>query len=45
MRERAPGVFAWQARIWNARPSNTGRRLEAGVPADWGPILDRVGTQ
>jgi glutathione S-transferase len=45
MRERAPGVFEWQARLWNARPSSTGVRLENGVPADWGPILDRIGSQ
>jgi hypothetical protein len=45
MRERAPGVFEWQARLWNARASNTGDRLEDGVPEDWGPILDRIGSQ
>jgi glutathione S-transferase len=45
MRERAPGVFEWQARLWNARASNTGDRLEDGIPEDWGPILDRIGSQ
>jgi glutathione S-transferase len=44
MRERAPGVFAWQARLWNARPGTASGDLVAGVPDDWGPILDRVGS-
>ena len=43
MRERAPGVFEWQARVWNARASTTDGPLEAGVPDDWGPLLDEIG--
>lgn len=45
MRGRAPGVYAWVARVWNARGGVEGRRptLVDGVPADWGPILDAVG--
>ena len=45
MRERAPSVFEWQARLWNergrARPSPT---LVSGIPEDWGPLLDEVGS-
>jgi len=44
MREHAPGVFAWQARLWNARASTTHGTLASGVPDDWSPILDRVGS-
>jgi len=44
MRRRAPGVFAWQARLWNARASTTRGGLLDGVPEDWGPILDEVGS-
>jgi len=44
MRERAPGVYEWQARLWNARASTTDGALVSGVPEDWGPILDRVGS-
>jgi len=43
MRLRAPAVFEWQARLWNARASRVKGGLVAGVPADWGPLLDDVG--
>ena len=43
MRETAPGVFEWVARVWNARASVTGGELLGDVPDDWGPILDSVG--
>jgi len=44
MRERAPNVYAWVARLWNARGSRLrNARLLAGVPADWGPVLDDAG--
>ena len=43
MRSRAPGVYAWVARVWNARAESSGAVLE-GVPSDWGPILDDVGS-
>jgi glutathione S-transferase len=43
MRERAPGVYAWLARLWNARGSRLRGALLPGVPADWGPILDDAG--
>jgi glutathione S-transferase len=44
MRETAPGVFEWVARVWNARASVTGGELLEHVPDDWGPILDSIGT-
>jgi glutathione S-transferase len=44
MRETAPGVFEWVARVWNARASVTGGELLPGVPDDWGPILDSIGS-
>jgi glutathione S-transferase len=44
MRQRAPGVFAWQARLWNARRSTTEGGLVTGIPSDWGPVLDEVGS-
>jgi glutathione S-transferase len=44
MRETAPLVYAWQARVWAARASSTNRDLLTGVPDDWGPILDQVGS-
>lgn len=42
MRTRAPEVYAWVARLWNARAS-AGRALLDGIPPDWSPILDDVG--
>ena len=43
MRDRAPAVYAWVAGVWNARATRPGGALLAGVPADWGPLLDDVG--
>ncbi len=43
MRERAPAVWAWVARTWDAREQATGDALLEGVPADWGPLLDEAG--
>jgi glutathione S-transferase len=43
MRERAPGVHAWQARLWNARGSEMRGGLLAGIPDDWSPILREIG--
>lgn len=40
MAERAPGVWEWVARTWNARASRLGDRpLLDEVPPDWDPIL------
>jgi glutathione S-transferase len=44
MRETAPAVFEWTARVWNARASVTGGELLGHVPDDWGPILDSIGS-
>jgi glutathione S-transferase len=44
MRETAPAVFEWVARVWNARLSVTGGELLEHVPDDWGPILDSIGS-
>jgi glutathione S-transferase len=43
MLERAPAVYAWLARLWNARASRDAGGLLAGVPADWSPILSEIG--
>lgn len=44
MQERAPAVFAWAGRMWNARAGVAGDRpLEAGIPGDWDPILREIG--
>ncbi len=44
MRETAPGVFEWVARVWNARFGKTDGTLLEAVPDDWGPILDSIGS-
>lgn len=44
MRTRAPGVWEWVARVWNARASRTRGALASGVPNEWGPILDEIGS-
>ncbi len=43
MRERAPRVYEWLARLWNARASELNGPLLDGMPVDWGPILDEIG--
>jgi len=43
MRTRAPAVFEWQARLWNARASTTSGELVSGVPEDWEPFLNDIG--
>ncbi|RIL05249.1 MAG: glutathione S-transferase family protein [Proteobacteria bacterium] len=43
MLARAPGVFEWVARTWNARGSRTLGALAAGVPDDWSPLLREIG--
>ena len=43
MRDRAPHVYEWVARLWNARADRTRGALVEGVPDDWGPLLDDVG--
>lgn len=43
MLRRAPSVYEWVARVWNARASRAVGALETGVPADWSPILGEIG--
>ena len=43
MRETAPAVFEWVARLWNARRSKTTGELLREVPEDWDPILESIG--
>jgi len=43
MRTRASAVWEWVARVWNARASRTGGALSAGIPTEWGPVLDEIG--
>lgn len=42
MRETAPSVYEWVARVWNARSSSTGEMLGV-LPDDWLPILRSIG--
>lgn len=42
MRERAPAVYEWLARLWNARASRSNGGLRTGVPDDWTPLLESV---
>ena len=44
MRQQAPAVFEWAARLWNTRLQDCPGTLLQGIPADWGPILDEVGS-
>ncbi|MCA9774005.1 MAG: glutathione S-transferase [Myxococcales bacterium] len=45
MRERAPAVYEWVARLWNARRSRTrGDWVPAeSIPEEWSPILRDIG--
>ncbi len=43
MRQTAPAVYEWVARLWNTRLEDCAGDLVAGIPADWGPILDEIG--
>ena len=44
MRLRAPGVFAWQARLWNARASSTQGGEVSELPADMHSMLEDIGS-
>ena len=44
MRETAPAVYEWTARVWNARGSAAAGPLLTRVPADWSPILASIGS-
>jgi glutathione S-transferase len=43
MLRRAPAVYEWLARLWNARGSQLAGALDAGIPPDWSPILHEIG--
>ena len=43
MRQHAPAVYDWQARLWNARGSRLNGDLVDGVPDDLGPFLRDMG--
>lgn len=43
MRQRAPAVFEWVARMWNARASQLPGELVEGIPDDVLPMLREIG--
>ena len=43
MRTRAPAVWAWVARCWNAGARVAANALAVGIPEDWKPLLAEVG--
>jgi len=43
MREQAPDVFEWVARLWNSKASECKGEWLKGIPADWSPILTEIG--
>ncbi|MDE0950171.1 MAG: glutathione S-transferase family protein [Halioglobus sp.] len=45
MRQEAPAVWEWAARLWNTRLQDCSGALLQGIPADWGPIFDEIGRQ
>lgn len=42
MRNHAPAVWSWLARVWNARPSTVGLDFVQTVPTDAGPMLREI---
>ena len=44
MRQQAPAVFEWAARLWNFKLQDCPGTLLPGIPVDWGPILDEIGS-
>jgi len=43
MRETAPAVFEWVARLWNARASRLSGAQVQGIPGDMLPLLQEIG--
>jgi glutathione S-transferase len=43
MRLRAPAVFEWVGRLWNARGSRLSGELVTGIPEDLLPLLREIG--
>jgi glutathione S-transferase len=44
MLERSPAVWAWLGRVWHGQAVPRTGELLGGVPSDWGPLLDEVGS-
>ena len=44
IRQRAPAVLEWVARLWNTSPGVSDGDLVAGIPDDLGPLLHDIGT-
>lgn len=43
LRNRAPAVLLWVARLWNSRPDTLAGDWLSGIPDDLGPLLDEMG--
>lgn len=43
MRQQAPAVFEWVARLWNTTSANCTDEWISGIPEDLGPLLDDIG--
>jgi hypothetical protein len=43
MRQQAPAVWEWTARLWNFGQVDAAVSLLPGIPSDWGPILAAIG--
>lgn len=43
MRQQAPAVFEWVARLWNFRLPDSSGSWSTGVPDDVGPLLEAIG--
>lgn len=44
MREEAPAVLEWVARLWNTRLEGGSSQWLPGIPEDIGPLLDEIGS-
>jgi len=44
IRQRAPAVLEWVARLWNTRLADCPGSFGSGIPDDLGPLLDEIGT-
>ncbi len=43
MRQQAPAVWEWAARLANHGHRERAGAIMQGIPADWGPLLDEIG--
>lgn len=44
MRQQAPAVFEWVARLWNTRADHCAEDWVTGIPDDVGPLLNEIGS-